>query len=229
MCVTKKAAIFRSLEHWQYSLQRTRVTNVWDENRKALINSILQLVAWNSSKVCTLIHIITMTHKVYVMSSGRQVERVLGLSILWGLHFLQDNHFRSDFSMKLTDSDDSDLSLESGRDNNHCGFPPFRQLTFRRESFWHGCFIMEKLWHVHRLALRTFLQMDISTQEYFTMWRLFFTQNENFFSTQNNFEQILMLWISLVFPKGHMRVIIVLVLLRTQICESSESVNSIEK
>ena len=98
MCVTKKAAIFRSLEHWQYSLQRTRVTNVWDENRKALINSILQLVAWNSSKVCTLIHIITMTHKVYVMSSGRQVERVLGLSILWGLHFLQDNHFSSNFS-----------------------------------------------------------------------------------------------------------------------------------
>ena len=45
------------------------------------------------------------------------------------------------------------------------------------------------------------------------------TQNDNFF-THNNFEQILMLWISLVFPKGHMRGI-VLVQLRTQICESS--------
>ena len=198
MCGTKKAAIFRSLEHWQYSLQRTRVTNVWDENRKALINSILQLVAWNSSKVCTLIHIITMTHKVYVMSSGRQVERVLGLSILWGLHFLQDNHFRSDFSMKLTDSDDSDLSLESSWDNAHC------YMTFWQNWAWQN-------WAK------------------FTKWLLTIrTQNDKFF-TQNNFEQILILWICLVFLKGQMRVIIVLVWLRTQICESSESVNFIEK
>ena len=46
---------------------------------------------------------------------------------------------------------------------------PFRHGTFRQESFRRRFFIPGTFRHVHRSALQTFRQMDISTQEHFGM------------------------------------------------------------
>jgi hypothetical protein len=54
---------------------------------------------------------------------------------------------------------------------NFCSTIRYR--TFWQESFWHGCFITGKFWHMHHSALWTFRQMDVSTWERFnvgTFW-----------------------------------------------------------
>ena len=43
------------------------------------------------------------------------------------------------------------------------GFPPFRHLTFRQETFQYGHFITRTFRHVHVLALRTYRHMDVSS------------------------------------------------------------------
>ena len=122
-----------------------------------------------------------MTHKVYVMSSGRQVERVLGLSILWGSIFSRITTLVSIFLCFRW------LRFESW-DNNHCGFPPFWHLTFRQESFWHKCFIMGTFWHMDHSALRMYRHRDVSTWEHFDIGK-FHTGNfrHEEFSAQEHF------------------------------------------
>ena len=46
-------------------------------------------------------------------------------------------------------------------------YRPFRHVTFRQESFWHGCFITGTFRHVHHSALQTFRQIAISTRKHF--------------------------------------------------------------
>ena len=41
------------------------------------------------------------------------------------------------------------------------GFPPFRHLRFRQESFRQGCFNTERFRHVQYLVLRTFRQIEV--------------------------------------------------------------------
>ena len=68
------------------------------------------------------------------------------------------------------------------------GFPPFRHLTFRQETFRHRHFITGIFGHMHVSALRKyrhmdFVSMDVSTQGLFgmgTFWHKEFSAPEYF-------------------------------------------------
>ena len=81
-------------------------------------------------------------------------------SIFWIIHKLH-HHILSFVRSKI----DEKLMKQSGIKR----LPPILDLIFQQESFWHGSFITRTFRQAHSSALRTFWQMDISTQENFDM------------------------------------------------------------